>query len=76
MTWVTLPEATENPGLSHEFGNIDDCVRCIHCETLPSNAASTCKARAPMPVWRECWACSTGKCRGGCIDGFVPREAS
>lgn len=74
MSWVASPDAT-TAGLPHEFGTVDDCVRCIHCETLPSNAASTCTARVSY-TWVECWACSYGKCRGGCINGFVPRVGS
>lgn len=23
---------------SHEFGTVDDCVRCVWCEILPTNA--------------------------------------
>lgn len=67
--------------LPHQFGVVDDCIRCVHCEVLPYRAVGPCRARIQIE-WVTCWACAEGTtCQGqGCLDGFlprvVPREAS
>lgn len=57
----------------HEWGNVDDCVRCIHCECPPWKGDRPCAARFTAE-WVACWGCTTGRCEGQCVRGYVPRR--
>ena len=62
----------------HEFGQVDDCTRCIHCETLPGKTEDCTAAPKPRAVWVPCWKCALAKvdaCAGECIDGWLVRSA-
>lgn len=74
MTAAWQPEIDRQvEDLPHEFGVVDDCIRCVHCEVLPHRAVGGCSARISIK-WVKCWACTTSRCSGqGCIDGWFPR---
>lgn len=67
-----LDAAADDPRFAHVLGNVDDCYRCINCEVLASKAYGPCRALFGLD-WVACWGCTTGRCVGDCLKGYVPR---